>query len=777
MNTPAPLAITPPREDWQGHWVWLPNAENHRNAYGFFRQTFRLEEATPLSLAITSDSFYALYVDGDFVARGPARAALAYYSFDSLALDLAAGDHCLAVIAHHIGEENASVMTGRPGLLVDLSAGPADLAATLSSSTQWRCLPGRAWRQDLPEKMSHFGFWEERDQRAIPAGWMTSNFDDSDWLTPEDIGTPPCPPWPRLCPRDIPLPLYQPCEPQRLCQSGTWSAGTAHPIPAATVRARQRTVCTKEAQLPLAMGGSTPGDGSTVVVDFGRTVSGDVILTFADSTPGQGLDLSYDDLLDGNGWIDPQRSYAHLTDRYWLPGGACEIRTTFARGFRYIMLDLEAGSASLTGVQAIEETAPFETAATFDSSEPAFAADLRRAVETVRICTTDGFTDCPTRERVQWMEDLYMHSRVAACGCGDTAFLRRALFQGAQTTLPDGRINGFVPSERTNCAFASSSLVWLHLLVDYHLYSGDPAVEALLPTASRLLDRFAALQDAAGLVASWPAGQFWDWAPIEPGGCLLVTNAMLIWALERLAVCPALAAPLAHGLLAETEALREAAHHRFWDPARHLYRDAVPEAGKSPIYSQHANALAVLAGIAPAAAREALLRRITDPARLGPVPLGEASLKNDNRPSPDTVVPVGTLWFGHFLCQALFEAGLDTEALETMRALWSAWEGQTFPETRRQHGNTFLCHGWAAGPAWLLPTYVLGIQPTGPEWSRIRVFPHAGDLTHAAGSVPTPHGPVRVAWQCGPDGLTGTLEAPAAIEIEAHAAKLTPVTG
>jgi hypothetical protein len=80
----------------------------------------------------------------------------------------------------------------------------------------------------------------------------------------------------------------------------------------------------------------------------------------------------------------------------------------------------------------------------------------------VRVCTTDAFTDCASRERVQWMEDLYLHGRVAAYAFGDTRLLRRALFQGAQNALPDGRINGFMPSERTNCAVAPcpGALTW-----------------------------------------------------------------------------------------------------------------------------------------------------------------------------------------------------------------------------------------------------------------------------------------------------------------------------
>ncbi|MFW5856466.1 MAG: alpha-L-rhamnosidase C-terminal domain-containing protein [Planctomycetota bacterium] len=767
MQSPADLCITPPRTEWSGDWIWLPAETEHRNVYGFFRQTVETDTALRVELAVTADSFYRLSLDGCFVGRGPARAALDHYSFDAYTLDLAPGRHALGLLVHHIGEENAAVMTGRPGLLVDVLSPAVPAVAALPTSTAWRCLPGAAWRRDLPEKMSHFGFWEECDLGLLPDGWDRVDFDDGAWCAPAVVGTPPCAPWTRLCPRDIPLPLYRPLAPAALVQAGTWEAGEAHAIPAATVRDRKRARTPGDAALPFGMEDGTPETGRRLVVDFGRTVSGDVVLEFGATTAGQTVEIAYDDLLDEAGWGNPARSYAHLADRYRLPGGACTVRTVAARGFRYLLLDLGgAGALRLDAVTAVEETAPFVLATTFESDDEALESYRVRAAETVRICTTDAFTDCATRERVQWVEDLTMHGRVAAYAFGDTAFLRRALFQGAQTALPDGRINGFLPSERTNCAFAASSIMWLHQLVDYHLFAGDPKVEHLLPAAARVLDVFENQRNDRGLVGGWPSGQFWDWAPIRSSGCLLLTNAFFALALRRLAAHAVLARALGRDAAAWADEIATAAHQAYWDEARGLYRDGLPEAEGTPIFSQHANLAAVLAGIAPTDERAALLRRITDPAALGPVPLGEDSLKENNRPSPDAIVPVGTLWFGQFLCQALFETGLDADAIGMMHTLWGAWDGPTFPETRRQHGNTFLCHGWAGGPACLLPAYVLGLQPAGPGWSAVRVRPHPGPLAHAAGTVETPHGRIAVAWRRDGEALVGTVRAPAGVTLD-----------
>ncbi|HEY3418332.1 MAG TPA: alpha-L-rhamnosidase C-terminal domain-containing protein, partial [Armatimonadota bacterium] len=476
---------------------------------------------------------------------------------------------------------------------------------------------------------------------------------------------------------------------------------------------------------------------------------------------GMRVDVSYDELLTPELAVNPERSYAHLTDRYRLPAGPCAWRSAHPRGFRYVTLDLAGiGEVEITRVAAVEETYPFVRQPSFTIPDEELMTFVAKAAETVRICTTDAFTDCPTRERVQWMEDMYMHSQVAAYTFGDTRMLRHALFQAAQGALPDGRINGFFPSERTNCAYAASSLLWLRLLVDYWLHAGNEDIHQLLPTATRLLGLLDSLTDESGLIADWPAGQFWDWAPVERSGCLLLTNAAYAWTLDHLVEHPVFSS-LGKDLAVRAARVRQAAHRRCWDASRQLYRDTPLDDTRSPIYSQQANTLAVLAGVCPAEERAALLRRIIDPALFGPLPIGEDSLRATTQPSPDRLVPFGTLWCAHFLCQALFATGLDQEAIAQMRALWGVYADlPTFPETRIQHGNTGHCHGWAGGPAYLLPAYVLGVQPVDAGWGSVRIAPHPGDLTEAWGAFDTPRGRLSVAWIRTGETLDLRIEAP-----------------
>jgi len=774
----APLLQAQPRAEWSGRWIWPEAVRSGRNVYALFRRTFRAEKPSRLEVHITADSVYSLHLDGAFVARGPARAPLACYSFDSFTFDVDPGLHCIAVLAHHVGETNATMMLGRPGLLADVSV---EGAGDLSTGPAWRAIRSDAWREDLPEMMSHFGFWEELDLRRLPARWTEAAFDDRNWPAAVEVGRPGCQPWTRLIGRDIPPLRHEKLAPAAIVAVGRWTDGAAgEPMPSRQAAARRRELQRTDAALPLPLDGDN-GRGRYVTIDFGRTVSGTVVLDFSQAAAGQCVDVSFDEALAARGAVDPERTYAHMTDRYIMAGGPATIRSTHPRGFRYVTVDVgPGGQAAIQQAGAVEETYPFVRQPAFRSSDRDLSAFVAASAETVRICTTDTFTDCPTRERVQWAEDLFLHAQVAAYAFADTALTRRTLFQAAQCQLPDGRINGFFPSERDNCAFASSSILWLHLLAEYWLHTGaDEDVRRLLPTAGRLLRFLGECEDEAGLIARWPTAQFWEWAPIENQGCLLLTNAACGWALSRLAEHAIFRDGLGEQLEAGAQRIRAAAGARFWDAQRGLYRDAIlPDGTPSAVFSQDANAMACLAGVCPPERRADVLRRIIDPAELGPVPEGECGISDETR-ADGRIVQTGTLWFGYWLCRALFEAGLDRQAVRQMRALWGEFDGApTYPELRRPGPNASYCHGWSAGPAVLCPAYVMGIQSTGPGWSRVAFRPHPGDVADAAGTFQTPRGDLHAAWRREGGMYELSLDLPAGVTAEVRFGRLDEtVTG
>ncbi len=127
-----------------------------------------------------------------------------------------------------------------------------------------------------------------------------------------------------------------------------------------------------------------------------------------------------------------------------------------------------------------------------------------------------------------------------------------------------------------------------------------------------------------------------------------------------------------------------------------------------------------------------------------------------------------SVYAAQYLLEGLFARGAGAEALALVTGptdrswrhmlesgttiTWEAWDQKYKP-------NQDWNHAWGAAPANLLPRFVLGAQPLAPGWRRARIRPIPGTLTHAQGTVPTPRGPLQVAW-ASEGGFTLTLTLP-----------------
>jgi hypothetical protein len=105
---------------------------------------------------------------------------------------------------------------------------------------------------------------------------------------------------------------------------------------------------------------------------------------------------------------------------------------------------------------------------------------------------------------------------------------------------------------------------------------------------------------------------------------------------------------------------------------------------------------------------------------------------------------------------------------------WEAWD-QTYK--RNQDWN----HAWGAAPANLLPRKVLGVEPLSPGYAQIQIAPRPGTLTAASGKIPTPKGPVLVAFSTAPDfnltveippQMTARVSLPLSSDLESRNARL-----
>ena len=74
---------------------------------------------------------------------------------------------------------------------------------------------------------------------------------------------------------------------------------------------------------------------------------------------------------------------------------------------------------------------------------------------------------------------------------------------------------------------------------------------------------------------------------------------------------------------------------------------------------------------------------------------------------------------------------------------WEEFDERSAPDS--VPGGT-CCHSWTGGPVVILGSEILGVWPTAPGFAKVRIRPRWGGLEHARGVVPTPRGPIAVAW-------------------------------
>ena len=220
-------------------------------------------------------------------------------------------------------------------------------------------------------------------------------------------------------------------------------------------------------------------------------------------------------------------------------------------------------------------------------------------------------------------------------------------------------------------------------------------------------------------VDKWPGGV----PPRGPDGASAPQDLQLLMALNwasRLETALGKKSQAADNAAA-ADKLRATIRKLYWDTQRGLFADTP----QHNAYSQHANALAVLAELAGGAEARTLMERVIAPTTTG---LAQCSV-----------------YFRYYLHQAMVQAGLGDRYID-MLAPWKEQLTQgvtTWPEEFRSTSRSD-CHAWGASPNIELFRTVLGIESMAPGFRRVLIRPNLGKLPRASGTIPHPSGEISV---------------------------------
>ena len=782
----------------RAEWIWRqrglanlafskekPFVEEEKNRYVYFRKTFVFTKKVKKCLVhVSADGRYQLFVNGNFVGRGPARCSPEQQIVDpyDLASFLKPGKNVIAALVHSYGRNTswyelppweAGRAFGCGGFFLQGVVQTTAETILLDTDDSWCFCESEAWQRDVPS--GSLGFIEIYDTQKEPTAWRDLDFDATGWQTAEILRVrgrntnADVVPFPMLVERDIPHLFEEIRLPAKVLTYGDVKNDRQttdivsrlenekiDELKLCKIR-NPSALCEEKGTTQII---TTDDLSAGIVIDFGEIVSGRIHFDLEAEEKGAVIDFTFGDRLQKDGRVkmfegipgfDPK--YAH---RYVSRKGRQNWEQFEWFGFRYLQMTVRNCSKPLTlHTVAVNFTAyPVQQRGRFACSDELLNKLWLTGAKTVSLAMHDAYDDCPTREQRQWVGDGYVQMLVNFAAFGDTKLAAHFLRQIAGSQQPNGLVMMMAPGDFAQAKFTNIPdfcLYWIMEICRYINYSGDSDIlTELYPAVVKAIAWFEQYLNDEFLLTDVPHWVFIDWAELDKSGQVAALNAQFVEALHA-------AADFSHTLDLHQQAenydllaqrITEAINNYFWDDTRDVYVDARKNGVPSRRVSQQTNAAVMAFNIAPETRWQHIFRSILDENRL--VLTRAWDLETETIPfDEEKNVVMAQPFYCHHLHKAMNKAGLHEALLRNIRK-WSCMledNHSTFWETWKLHEISSKCHGWSATPTFDLSTYVLGVRPIQPGFTKFSVSPTPAGLDLARGVFPTPKGDILIEWE------------------------------
>ncbi|HZQ44172.1 MAG TPA: alpha-L-rhamnosidase C-terminal domain-containing protein [Acidobacteriaceae bacterium] len=477
----------------------------------------------------------------------------------------------------------------------------------------------------------------------------------------------------------------------------------------------------------------TDAEAPSVILDFGRELTGRLEI---DSDSDEPMSVT---VQVGESESEALKApYLGVNQMTIPPHGTGHSPKT---AFRFAKVGFVSGVKDLRvkSIHADHIYYPVKYLGSFESSDPLLNRIWETGAYTAHLCMQDGVWDASKRDRGRWMGDTDVSGPVIEDVFADKILLEDTLDRllGADPKLPvDQHVNG-IPGY---------SSFWFTGVADFYRHTGDKAF--LEREHERMLELLHVVDgefDNRNIYAN--NSKVWlyvDWSPDLNGDTPETRRATTLEFVRAYRE----AAFLLHEIGDEANAAKYRERAETVKAAADKYlTDASGTFGPR----WETNAAAVISGAAGPDRYDAIWRdvlsKVGQPAGPG---LGHG--------------PIISPYYGDYVLRAMAEMNHRDAALAWIRQFWggmigegatSFWEAydvdwyhedfhSSLQADNRSGYFVSLAHGWSSGPAAWLMEEVLGIKPTGAGFSTVSVRPDLVDLQWARGTMPTPHGLIKV---------------------------------
>ena len=735
--------------------MWKPGLPPNPPSEGVFLRFRRRFETVPgdetLRLDVSADERFVLLLDGEDFARGPHRGTPEHWLYQSYEISLAPGPHTLEAVVWQLGDSAPlAQLTLRGGFVLRAEGAYDALLTTGKADWEVARLAGSRPHPD-GDRGGTFGVGTPVEVRGT--SFLRETPPDADFGPVEVV----CKPlwegnmwglrtrgW-LLFPTPLPDQTHAPCVPG-IVREGPGAGAAPAPF---TVHAHTKVAVLWDLDdYYCAFPEMAVSGGAGAVVRWG----------WAEALRGpEGL-KAHRDAWDGlafRGFTDEfhpdGRAGAHFTTPWWRCGRWCRIE-----------IETADEPLAVEGIRLFESRYPMDSEAAFECDDDSLAAVQRICLRGMQMCSHEMFFDCPYYEQQMYPGDTRVQLLTVGSIHADDRLIRQAITLFDLSRRDNGMVGMNFPTRGIQES-ATYTSIWPLMFRDYVRWHANAAwLRARAPGMRHTLHGLALYENADGLLQDLPGWSFMDWVPewdatrgVPPGGRVgegvsATCNLLYLHALQSAAeVDEALGEPLLAAAWRDRAArVGRAILDAFWCEERGMVADDTAKTA----FSEHAQCLALLAGILAGDRRERTFRGLLE--------------------APD--LARCTVYFSHYLFETYLAFGRADLFLKRLD-LWRHYVemGLRTPLEAPDGGKNGQaearsdCHAWGSHPLFHLHAGVAGVRPAAPFFGAVRIAPCPGPLRFLRTRTPTPHGVVALDLAFDgarvrgtvtlPDGLPGTF--------------------
>ena len=482
------------------------------------------------SLAIAGASSFTIFVNGEFLAHGPARCAHGFYRVDEYALakylDRDSNTVEIRVSGYNI---NTFAYLDQPSFLcAEIVSGDSVIAATGVFSNDFTVFP-------ITEKMMKVHRFSY--QRPFTENYRLGN-DAFDYSARKSLLLEACPDKHFIC-RDMPYGEYDQLCPVKIMGRGnvSYSEKDSYFNDRAITKIDSHFKGYREDELEfksyieigkmdftLRRDTNEPChefelDADTYVdVDMGANQTGLVALEI-EATEDCELYVTGDEVLMPNGQVNCFRFDVTNVISLLLKKGSYKFVSAEPYVLRYFRIVAKGGNVKIKNLRLIEVAFPKSMIRSrFVSDDAVMAKIYDAALRTFRANVVDVYMDCPSRERAGWLCDSFFTSRVEKVLTGASAvekqFLANFILPGQLPLLPEGMLPMCYPSDILHNTYIPNWAMWYVLeLSEYLDRTGDrELIDGARERVYALVDYFKKSENELGLLEKLKGWVFVEWS-------------------------------------------------------------------------------------------------------------------------------------------------------------------------------------------------------------------------------------------------------------------------